>query len=103
MKQVELAQRLGISKSYLSMILKANRRLTPELAEKLQQVPGVHRVVNFQALGLLHTQEVTGSNPVLPTIAIILGFLPSVHYILFALFPLLVFIALINRLPGQFP
>jgi transcriptional regulator with XRE-family HTH domain len=63
MNQTQIAQELGISKSYLSMILKWDRRLTPELAEKLQQVPGVHKVVNSQALGLLPKQDVEGSNP----------------------------------------
>ncbi len=45
MKQVELAQRLGVSKSYLSMILSGQRRASPELAEKISsQLP-----VNFEA------------------------------------------------------
>ncbi len=46
MKQKEIANRLGISKSYLSMILKGQRKLTPQLSEKLQRVPEVHRFVN---------------------------------------------------------
>ncbi|MFC1905789.1 helix-turn-helix domain-containing protein [Chloroflexota bacterium] len=35
MKQVELAQRLGISKSYLSMILSGQRVPKQELAERI--------------------------------------------------------------------
>ena len=35
MKQVELAQRLGISKSYLSMILSGQRIPNEELAQRL--------------------------------------------------------------------
>jgi len=45
MKQTEIAQRLGISKSYLSMILSGQRKATPELAESIRsQLP-----VNFKA------------------------------------------------------
>jgi len=40
MKQVELARRMGISKSYLSMILNGQRNCPPELAEKISsQLP----------------------------------------------------------------
>ncbi len=42
MKQVELAQQLGISKSYLSMILSGQRTPNPELARKLSSL-GVHK------------------------------------------------------------
>jgi len=64
MKQVELAHRLGISKSYLSMILRGQRRASPELAEKISsQLP-----VNFEARKLFYTQEVRGSSPLPPTI-----------------------------------
>ena len=45
-KQSQLAKELGISKSYLSMILSGQRKATPELVEKLQSIPGVHKVVN---------------------------------------------------------
>ncbi|MFC2032770.1 helix-turn-helix domain-containing protein [Chloroflexota bacterium] len=38
MKQVELAQRLGISKSYLSMILSGKRIPNTELARKLSSL-----------------------------------------------------------------
>ena len=40
MKQVEIARQLGISKSYLSMILSGQRKASPELAEKISsQLP----------------------------------------------------------------
>ena len=42
MKQVELAQRLGISKSYLSMILSGKRTPDSELARKLSSLE-VHK------------------------------------------------------------
>ncbi len=45
MKQVELARRLGISKSYLSMILSGQRKCPPELMDKLSSLG----VVNFEA------------------------------------------------------
>ena len=45
MKQVELAQRLGISKSYLSMILSGQRIPNEELAHRLSS----QKVHNFEA------------------------------------------------------
>jgi transcriptional regulator with XRE-family HTH domain len=40
MKQTEIAQRLGISKSYLSMILSGQRKANPELVERISsQIP----------------------------------------------------------------
>jgi len=45
MKQKELAKQMGISKSYLSMILSGQRRCPPELASKLSS----QKVVNFEA------------------------------------------------------
>lgn len=53
MKQVKLAQQLGVSKSYLSMILSGQRKCPPELAQEL----GSLGVVNFKA-GLLLKREV---------------------------------------------
>jgi transcriptional regulator with XRE-family HTH domain len=49
MKQVELAKKLGISKSYMSMILSGKRRLKPELLCELssQDLP------NFEAISSL--------------------------------------------------
>jgi transcriptional regulator with XRE-family HTH domain len=46
LKQNQLAKELGISKSYLSMILSGQRKCPPGLIEKLQSTAGVHRVVN---------------------------------------------------------
>ncbi len=45
MKQVELAQQLGISKSYLSMILSGQRTPNQELARKISSL----EVHNFEA------------------------------------------------------
>jgi len=45
MKQIELAKELGISKSYLSMILSGQRKPNSELGEKLSSL----KVVNFKA------------------------------------------------------
>jgi len=45
MKQIELAQQLGISKSYLSMILSGQRTPNPELARRLSSL----EVHNFEA------------------------------------------------------
>ena len=52
MKQIELAQQLGISRSYLSMILSGQRKCPLELGEKLQSIPGVHKIVNHTILEL---------------------------------------------------
>ena len=45
MKQIELAQSLGISKSYLSMILSGQRTPNPELAQRISSL----EVHNFEA------------------------------------------------------
>ncbi|MFC2013859.1 helix-turn-helix domain-containing protein [Chloroflexota bacterium] len=42
MKQVELAKQLGVSKSYLSMILNGQRMPNPELARKISSLE-VHK------------------------------------------------------------
>jgi transcriptional regulator with XRE-family HTH domain len=60
--QNQIAQELGISKSYLSMILNGQRQPTPELVEKLQAIPGVHKVVNFQSLEASSKQWVARSS-----------------------------------------
>jgi len=52
MKQLEIAQELGISKSYLSMILSGQRKANPQLANKLRRYSGdlVHKkTVNSKA------------------------------------------------------
>ena len=38
MKQIELAKQLGISKSYLSMILSGQRKANPEMAMKISSL-----------------------------------------------------------------
>ena len=68
LKQKELAGRLGISNSYLSMVLSGKRKCPPVLLDKLQSTPGIHNLVKNQLRSPLHTQEVSGSNPLLPTI-----------------------------------
>ena len=55
MKQVEIAQQLGISKSYLSMILSGQRTPNQELARKLSSL-GVH---NFEAKSSLARRRST--------------------------------------------
>ena len=67
-KQSQIAKELGISKSYLSMILRGQRKCPSELVEKLQSIPGVHKVVNNQLWDRSYTQEVRGSSPLPPTI-----------------------------------
>ncbi|MFA5399809.1 MAG: helix-turn-helix transcriptional regulator [Dehalococcoidia bacterium] len=57
--QSQLAKELGISKSYLSMILSGQRKASLEIINKLQSIKGFY---------LSYTQGVTGSNPVSPTI-----------------------------------
>jgi len=64
LRQSQMAKELGISKSYLSMILSGQRTCPPELVSKLQSTPGVHKVVNNQAWGVPSKRWVAGSNPV---------------------------------------
>ncbi len=45
LKQSQLAKELGVSKSYLSMILSGQRKCPPELMDKLSSLG----VVNFEA------------------------------------------------------
>ena len=65
--QAQIAKDLGISKSYLSMILSGQRKCPPELIEKLQSIPGIHRVVNNQLWTRTGSQKVVGSNPISST------------------------------------
>ena len=67
LKQSQLAKEMGISKSYLSMILSGQRQCPPELVEKLQSIPGVHKLVNNDLWNRLYTQGVRGSSPLMPT------------------------------------
>ena len=48
-KQNQIAQELGISKSYLSMILSGQRNCPPEMAERLQAISDVHKVHKIEA------------------------------------------------------
>jgi transcriptional regulator with XRE-family HTH domain len=65
--QAQIAENLGISKSYLSMILSGQRKCPPELAESLQSIPGIHKVVNNQLWTRTGSQKVVGSNPISST------------------------------------
>ena len=48
-KQNQIAEELGISKSYLSMILSGQRKCPSELAERLQTILNVHKVHKTEA------------------------------------------------------
>jgi transcriptional regulator with XRE-family HTH domain len=63
LKQSQLAKELGISKSYLSMILSGHRKCPPELVEKIQSTPGVHKIVNNPLWEVPSKQRGVGSNP----------------------------------------
>ena len=63
LKQSQLSKELGISKSYLSMILSGQRKCPPELVDKLQSIPGIHKVVNNDLWEVPSKQRVVGSNP----------------------------------------
>ena len=63
LRQKELADNLGISKSYLSMILSGKRNCPSELAEKLQSTQGIHKIVNNDVWKVPSKQRVVGSNP----------------------------------------
>ena len=65
--QKELADSLGISNSYLSMILAGKRKCPAKLVDKLQATPGIHKVVKNDIWEPLYTQEARGSNPLLPS------------------------------------
>jgi len=67
LSQSQLAKELGVSKSYLSMILSGQRKASPEFIEKLQSVPGVHKLVNNDLWNSPYTQKARGSSPLPPT------------------------------------
>ena len=67
LKQSQIAKELGISKSYMSMILSGQRKCPAELIEKLQSIPGIHKVVNNQLWTRTGSQKVVGSNPISST------------------------------------
>ncbi len=62
LKQSQLAKEIGISTSYLSMILKGHRNCPLELAGKLQSIPGIHKLVNNPLEHLLPKQRVASSS-----------------------------------------
>jgi len=63
LNQTQIARELGISKSYLSMILLGQRKCPPDLLERLQAIPGVHKSVNLRSCIVPSKQRVVGSNP----------------------------------------
>jgi len=63
LNHAQIAEELGISKSYLSMILFGQRKCPADLMGKLQAIPGVHKSVNLQSCVLPSKQRVVGSNP----------------------------------------
>ena len=60
MKQVELANRLGISRAYMSMLINGKRTPSKQLTKKLQKLTGEANILNG-------VQVVAGSNPATPT------------------------------------
>ena len=67
LNQAKIAKELGISKSYLSMILNGQRKCPPELIDRLQSISGIHKVVNNQLWTTTGSQKVVGSNPISST------------------------------------
>ena len=63
LNQAQISTQLGISKSYLSMILSGQRKCPPELVEKLQSIPGIHKIVNNPLWEVPSKQGVVGSSP----------------------------------------
>ena len=61
-KQSQIGKELGISKSYLSMILSGQRKCPPNLEMRLKSSPGVHKLVNNQLQKVLPKQDVGSSN-----------------------------------------
>jgi plasmid maintenance system antidote protein VapI len=67
MNQQEIAKQLGISKSYLSMVVSGKRQMTPELAEKLEPFSSQFSE-NFTHRITLAKEEVASSNLVFRSI-----------------------------------
>jgi len=63
LNQAQIAEDLGISKSYLSMILLGQRKCPSTLMERLKAIHGVHKSVNLQGCVVTSKQRVVGSNP----------------------------------------
>jgi len=49
MRQVELAQRLGVSKAYISMVMSGKKKPSKHIAEGLNRLGVNHETVNFEA------------------------------------------------------
>jgi len=49
MKQVELAQRLGVSKAYISMVLSGKKKPSKQLAARLRRLGVNLETFNFEA------------------------------------------------------
>ena len=49
MKQVELAQRLGVSRAYISMVMSGKKQPSKHIAEGLNRLGVNHEKVNFEA------------------------------------------------------
>ncbi len=49
MKQVELAQRLGVSKAYISMVMSGKKQPSKYIAEGLNRLGVNQETVNFEA------------------------------------------------------
>ena len=49
MKQVELAQQLGVSKAYISMVMSGKKKPGKYIAEGLNRLGVNHETVNFEA------------------------------------------------------
>ena len=62
-KKMDMAKELGISKSYLSMILLGQRKCPEDLMDRLQAIPGIHKSVDLQSCIITSKQRVVGSNP----------------------------------------
>ncbi|MBA7502830.1 hypothetical protein ES706_01427 [subsurface metagenome] len=65
MKQIELAQRLGISRAYISMLAKGERKPSKKLQRKIQKLTRECSLADT-LLGN-GVQVVGGSNPLTPT------------------------------------
>jgi hypothetical protein len=81
--QHRLAKELGISNSYLCMLLSGKRKVTQKLMNKLQlNYKNIHKIVNkndfitlFTMLEhLSYTQGVIGSNPIPPTMILFIPY-----------------------------
>ena len=68
MKQTEIAKKLDISESYLSMILNGKRKASPEIVSMLQSTPGIHKIVKKKLRNRACTEEARGSNPLSSTL-----------------------------------